>query len=224
MAPWSPGRHARPAPSGGWPLVVRRPRLRLTPVRRAALALVLAALAGVVAARSVGRAEQLRAAYGTTRAVPVAARDLAPGQVVAVDDLRWEDRPTGLLPDDPAPDPVGRTLLQPVAAGEVVLRRRLLDGAGGPLALVPPGGRALAVPVAATAPSLRVGDRVDVLAADAGAVASGARRVAREATVVAVADDRVTVAVTASEAPAVARASLDGLVALALVAPGGPEG
>jgi Flp pilus assembly protein CpaB len=136
------------------------------------------------------------------------------------------------LPGDVAADPLGRLVTETIGQGEVLADRRLgLAGRSGPLALVPPGGRALSVPVDPTTPELAVGDRVDAFApvevvgsataADlARSGSSGARRVAQTATVVAVDDRAVTIAVSSIEAPAVARAVLDGAMVLALVAPG----
>ena len=63
-------------------------------------------------------------------------------------------------------------------------------------------------------PSLRVGDRVDVLATTDAATAAV---VARTAVVVEVDHDRVTVAVPAADAPTVAYALTRGAVTLALV-------
>ncbi|MGH9138594.1 MAG: RcpC/CpaB family pilus assembly protein, partial [Acidimicrobiales bacterium] len=95
----------------------------------------------------------------------------------------------------------------------------------GPAALVPAGHRALALPVTAGvgAPSVVVGDRVDVLAAfdmldepdtadvdPAGVVTAGA-------VVVDVGESAVTVAVPEDDAPRVAFAAARGTVTLALV-------
>ncbi|HEY6533677.1 MAG TPA: SAF domain-containing protein [Acidimicrobiales bacterium] len=196
------------------------------------VAVVLAVGAGALTASTVQRAEEVRAGYGERRTVPVAAADLAVGVDVTEADVRWIELPVAALPGDVAGDPVGRVVTEPIVHDEVMAERRLGGAdAEGPAALVPPGGRALAVPVDTSTPTLAVGDRVDVYspvdlvgAASAAelarASASGARRVAREARVLAVDDQAVTVAVSVAEAPAVARAVLDGAVVLALVAPG----
>jgi Flp pilus assembly protein CpaB len=196
------------------------------------LAVVLAVVAGALTASTVRRAEEVRAGYGEQRTVPVAVVDLAVGSPVADGDVRWIELPVAAIPADVAADPVGRVVTEPIGRDEVVAERRLGGSEGeGPAGLVPDGGRALAVPTDAATPALAVGDRVDAYApvevvgaatqADyARAAGSGARRVARDARVVAVDDRAVTVAVAAAEAPAVARAVLDGAVVLALVAPG----
>jgi Flp pilus assembly protein CpaB len=194
----------------------------------------LAVVVGSLVAGTVHRAEATRAAFGELRRVPVARSDVAVGDEVEVGDVAWTDLPTALVPPGVAPEPEGRVASEPIAAGEVVLDRRLSGSGSGPVALVPPGGRALALPVDASTPALAVGDRVDLytpaelagaslgtdVADAARGVAQGARRVARGATVVAVDAEAVTVAVRASEAAAVARAVLDGAVVVALVGPG----
>lgn len=76
----------------------------------------------------------------------------------------------------------------------------------------------MAVPVDLPGLDLVVGDRVDVLAPDVGGLGA-ARRLARSAAVLAVAESSVTLGVSVTEAPEVARAVLDGAVALALVGP-----
>jgi Flp pilus assembly protein CpaB len=210
--------------------LVRRPTARRLPGRRHlrwALTLALAAAAGLAATTIVQRAEQARAAYGESRTVAVATTDLLPGHEVGPADVDWVARPTLVVADDPAPDPVGRVVAQPVARGEVVLDRRLAGpGRAGPTALAPPGGRLLTVPAEVALPPLAVGDRVDAYAPSvlagtgAGAPVGGARRVARDAVVAAVDERGVTIAVEAAEAAAVARAVLEGAATLAVAAPG----
>lgn len=191
--------------------------------------MLLAVVAGAVTASTVQRAEEVRTGYGERRTVPVATSDLPVGAAVGDDDIRWVELPIVAIPDDVSDDPVGRVVSEPILRDEVVARRRL-GGAGvdGPAAIVPVGGRALAVPLDATTPTLSVGDRVDAYsptevvgsgsATDmARAAASGARRIARDARVLAVDDQAVTIAVAGTEAPAVARAVLDGAVVLALI-------
>lgn len=201
-------------------------RSRRRPLARWAFTAALAILAGAMAAGAVGRAEAARAAYGAARTVPVARHDLAAGAVVAEADVEWRELPVAVVPPDVADDPVGRTVRQPVLAGEVVAGARLAGEGSGPLALLDRGSRAVAVPVDGAVPQLRVGDRVDVMAPETPGAASsarsaGARRVARAAAVLAVDDDAVTLAVAATDVPALARAVLDGTVALALVGPAG---
>ena len=197
---------------------------------RWAVAVVIAVVAGSLAAATVQRAEQARAAYGEARRVPLAAADLAVGTLLTETDLVWSDVPAGLVPDGVADAPLGRVVTEPLMKGEVVAERRLSStDATGAAALVGPGRRALAVPVEAAPPGLEVGDHVEAYApatnggslADlAKAQGSGARRVARDARVIAVDDRSVTVSVSGTEAAGLAAAVLDGALTLALVTPG----
>jgi pilus assembly protein CpaB len=211
------------------PLIRLRARGRTT---RWVVAVVLAVVAGGLTASTVQRAEEVRAGYGERRTVAVATAELPVGTEIADADVRWVELPVAAIPAGAAGEPVGRVVSEPIVAGEVVAERRLggadLDG---PIALLEPGGRAIALPVDAAIPALAVGDRVDVFspvelvgtgsgAETARSATTGARRIAREARVLAIDEQAVTIAVTATEAPAVARAVLDAAVVLALVAPG----
>jgi Flp pilus assembly protein CpaB len=142
----------------------RRTRARRA-VRRAVLArrrplaavcLALAVVAGVRAARP---------APPPTVVVTVAARDLASGTVLAADDLVVRHYPAAVAPLGSAAGAVGRTLAGPVRAGEPVTDVRLVSPS---LAAGYPGRVLVPVRVAdADVVSLvRVGDEVDVVAAD----------------------------------------------------------
>ncbi len=179
---------------------------------------MLAVGAGVLAAGVVDRADAVRAAYGEHRVVPVVVRGLDPGSVVGPGDITMVDRPLIAVPEGSAADPVGRVVRSPLVVGEVVVEGRLAGPGRGPAALLGPGERAMAVPVDLQGLDLTSGDRVDVLAPDDGGIA-GARRLARAADVLVVGDSSVTLGVSVAEAPDVARAVLDGAVALALVGP-----
>ena len=114
--------------------------------------------------------------------VVVAARDLTAGAVLGSSDLQTVGYLAGTVPDGVVTDPVGRSLTGPVRRGEPLTTTRLVEP--GLLADHPD---LVAVPVRipdATAVSLlRVGDRVDLVAADPGA--GSAVTVARGALVVA---------------------------------------
>lgn len=198
---------------------------------RWAVAVVLAVCAGALTAATVSRAEAARSAYGRTALAPVATVDLRVGDTVSAGDITVRALPSALVPPQAAVDPVGRVVTEPVAAGEVVLERRLAGGGEGLGALLDPGRRAVAVPLDAAPAGVAVGDRVDLYAptaatsaAELAALARGgpgsARRLAAGALVVAVDDRSATVSVTGAEAAATAQAVLDGAVAVALVAPG----
>jgi len=163
----------------------RRTRARRA-VRRAVLArrrplaavcLALAVVTGVHAARPDP---------GSTVAVTVAVRDLPSGTVLAADDLVVRRYPSAVAPVGTATGALGRTLAAPVRAGEPVTDVRLVSPS---LAAGYPGRVLVPVRVAdADVVSLvRVGDEVDVVAADprrgeAFAVAVGVPIVALPAT------------------------------------------
>ena len=114
--------------------------------------------------------------------VLTAARDLPAGTTLDRDDLASVDYAAGTTPVGLADDAVGRVLASPVRAGEPLTDVRLV---GAPLAAAYPDAVALPVrlPDAGMAALLRVGDRIDLVAADPqGATA---RRVASDLTVVA---------------------------------------
>jgi Flp pilus assembly protein CpaB len=194
----------------------RRPRLRR------ALALAVAGLAGLLVQRTVAGAEAVRDRWGPRRAVLVATRDLPPGHVVDDGDLRTVELPPAAVPDDALDAAAGRVVRALVLEGEVLGRRRLAGaGVEGVAALLPEGTRAVAVPIEpATAPPLRVGQRVDLVAV-VGSDASipAAVVVAAAVPVVAVREAAVTVAVDRATAPKVAAALGAGTVTVAVVAP-----
>jgi pilus assembly protein CpaB len=131
---------------------------------------------GLTAALLVhGMESRLAAAHpplGTPVSVVVAAVDAARGTTVRTETVRVEHMPSIYVPPGALSDvdqAVGRVLLADIAAGEVLTRTRATAHAGGPVAaLVPPGLRAVAVSVVASARDLRPGDHVDLLAAFGG--------------------------------------------------------
>ncbi len=209
-------------------------RLRRLPQRGTLwiITVVLALVVGLFVRSSLNRADVIRSAYGEQRSVLVATADIAPGTVIDDSNTDMRDWPIGLLPQGAATSDSGRTVTERIGKGEVIVDRRLSgDNGSGPEALMPPGGRALAVPTGPASPTVGVGDRVDAFApSDASRANSAAsapteprfaaRRIARAARVIAVGPDSITIAVTALEAPFVAQASLDASIALVLVAPG----
>ncbi|MGV9675194.1 SAF domain-containing protein [Nocardia sp. NPDC003482] len=158
--------------------------------------------------------------------VVVAARDLSPGRVVAAEDVRRVARPAGFVPEGSVRDPsavLGATVSGAVRSGEIltdlrVLGPRLARAAAGPDARIVP----IRLADKAVAEILRVGDRVDVLAAERDgadpARAGPPRTLAADAVVVLVtaaenrrgpADERIVlVALDSAPAIAVAAASL----------------
>lgn len=182
--------------------------------------LATVSLVAVVRSESiVAAARDSRDDWGRQVRVFVASRDLEPGVVIGPDDTVETMRPAIVVPGDIAHDPGGRTVTQPVAAGEIILQRRLSGGGNGVTSLLGPGELAFAIPVDPMTPSLRIGAHVDVFAPvdTASRSAVGATKVATRATVVAVAERTVTIGVDEQSGAALARALLGSTVVLALV-------
>lgn len=207
------------------PLSVRARRVAVRPaVRRTAVA-GLALVTGVTVASLVAAAGDARDRWGATRPVAVATRDLSPGEVVDHGAVAVRDLPSGMIGDATMADPpVGAVVRQPILAGEPVAPARLApEGLTGVAALVPAGERAVAVAVGpAGVPPLAVGDQVDVVTVvPPGALGDDgggdpAFTLVERATVVAVGEQAVTIAVPDSDAPRVAWAVANGAVVLAL--------
>lgn len=178
------------------------------PLSRIPLARLVVALSlGVATFWVVRPALAPPAGAGALVEVPVVARPVAAGATLVAADVRRARLPAGAVPAaEPAAAPVGRTARVDLVPGEVVLGARL--GPRGLAAVLPPGGRALAVPRAAGTPPLEPGQRADLLA--------GGRVVVAAASVLAVDDAGTTVAVPEPAAPAVAEAIAAGTVTLAL--------
>lgn len=159
---------------------------RLRPLRRAVLRhrRALAALLAAVAVAS--GLHQVLAPPPPLVSVAVAARDLPGGSVVTLADLTTAEFAPGSVPDALAEDPVGRTLAAPMRRGEPVTDVRLVAPS---LTLGQSGVVAVPVrlPDSAMAALLRVGDRIDLIAADPRG--SGARVVARDVPVLALPTD-----------------------------------
>jgi len=193
-------------------------RGRRAPLIRQAVALAVAAGAVAWALQTNNRAVAIRGAYGTLRRVAVARHPLAAGALLGAADVSWRDLPALALPADPAPNPVGRTTLAPIAAGQVLTSAQLSDGrARGLAALVPPGEQAVAVPLADHALGLAPGDRVEVVAPARDGNGTG-HVVVRDAPVLQVGSGRVVLAVGDDEIDALADALAAGQPVIALEA------
>lgn len=206
-----------------------------------AIALVLCT--GMAMARIVGSAQTAAAQFGTLRSVPVASHAVPVGTALDASDVRVRMLPRAVIPRgsvaSTADAVVGRVALVPLSEGEVVTAAKVAPtGLTGIAALLTDGARALAIPTTAATPPLHPGDHVDLLAsfdvtdspgraditprgpADGSATATPPTfAVARHATVLDVAHQAVTVAVTADEAPRLAYALTHGAITLALTAP-----
>jgi Flp pilus assembly protein CpaB len=190
------------------PTPLRLLRRRPVPfwVAAAAAALLTALLVG----RLAGEAGAARDRWGERREVVVATADVAAGEPVeaALRALPVAVVPAGALRSLPR----GAVAAVDLAEGEVLLEGRLAGGS-----ILPEGTRGIALPAGGGLP-LAVGDRVDVLATFDASVAGDEPTfaVARDAPVVHVGDDAVTVAVSESEAPRVAYALTAGSVTVVL--------
>lgn len=197
----------------------RRPRLR------AGLVAAVALLCGAAVAATVQQAEDSRAAWGRPTRVLIATQDIAAGERLDHGNTRMVAHPTALVPIGVMTAlPTEGRVTAPVYEGEVVRRERLAPvRASAVAARLPPGTRAVAVPVEpGTMPPVGVGDLVEVLVALAPEVAGGGApgfALATDVPVVEVTDVAVTIAVSRDVAPRLAVAFGQGAVTLALVGP-----
>ncbi|MFL6205218.1 MAG: Flp pilus assembly protein CpaB [Acidimicrobiales bacterium] len=197
--------------------------LRRRPRARRAVIVAVAALSGLAVTGVVQRAEDTAAAWGTSVPVLVAAHDLDAGDRLDAANTRVEQHPGPLVPDgalSSLPDD-GRRLAVAVFEGEVLRLERLAPaGLSTVAARLPPGTRAMAVPVEpGLVPPLGLGDRVDVLVAlapEAAGEGPPGFALASHVLVVAVDDAAVTIAVPEDTAPRLAVAFGAGAVTLAL--------
>ena len=207
-------------------VVVRRRvltrRLRYHPATRwiVATVVVLAAVGVLQRARAIAADAEHR--WGDTHVVVVARHDIAIGASIGDDAVELQSWPSGLVPSGAVDTlPVGRVAIAAIGRGEAIVAARLgPDGLRGLAALVPDGWRALAIPVAPSVITLSVGDHVDLIAGfDVGGTATARAPsliVAHDAIVVAVDEQRVTVAVPSDDAERVALAIVAGTVVPAL--------
>jgi Flp pilus assembly protein CpaB len=206
-------------------LVRARRALARSSVRRG-LVVGLALATGLTVASFVRAAETARAGWGDGRPVAVAMRPLEPGDQLDAGAVEVRELPAVAVPPEALRESLdGAIVRQPIAAGEPIIADRLAPaGLTGTAALVPPGHRAMAVPLTPVgAPPLAVGDRVDLLAvaaeaADVPADDDGdpAFLLVEGALVVDVGDDTAAVAVPEADGPRVAFALTQGVVVLAL--------
>jgi pilus assembly protein CpaB len=135
------------------------------------LSLVCALAAALVMRAYTLRLDADRPDGGPPVAVVAAAREVPRGTVLTGDALELVTLPSRFAPPGALRDVAsagGRTVVVDLAAGEIVTELRLAGAGAGPTAsLVPPGLRAVQVPVAA-AVGVKPGDLVDVIATFGG--------------------------------------------------------
>jgi hypothetical protein len=169
---------------------------------RWAVVVLLAVTAGLATHRQLAAVEAERAAWGDTVEVVVAARNLAPDEVIAVDTISV---PTAMAPPAAlAALPDGARLRQRVTAGEI-LTNADITAAPGPAASAAPGMAVVAL-IDPLARNVAVG--LDVRITSEGVT------LADGATIVSVMDDVVYVAMAERDAPMVAAAAQAGLASL----------
>lgn len=177
-----------------------------------------ACAAAVATIGSITGARSLRNSYGNHVEVAVARTELHVGQVITEQDFERRQLPESLIGAGVASDPLTRTVIEPILAGEPIMDRRLSGSeAAGIDALIGPRSRAITIERSPTTPAVEPGDRVDLFAP---AVRGGAVRVARRSRVLAADDQSVTVAVLETEAPAVAGASIEKILSILLIGAG----
>jgi Flp pilus assembly protein CpaB len=208
-------------------LGVRARRALARTVVRRAVVLGLAVVTGLVVVSLVSSADAARQRWGRTRPVAVAARDLVPGDVVDGSAVEVRRLPVAAVtPGALAEPPSGSVVRQAVPAGEPLVPERLApQGLAGVAALVPPGHRAVAIPIGPlAAPPLTVGDLVDVLAVVPVLAEERPRQpedqpsfpLVETAVVVDVDEQSIAVAVPEADAPRVAWVLTNGSIVLAL--------
>ena len=199
---------------------LRRPLVYWTAVTL----LVVVTVVGV--ARQSDLQRELEAVYGELRQVPVAVSLVRPGEPLDADAVRWEPRPAAAIP----PGTVGELGEDAVAAaaiypGEVVHTERVAGLGGGLSSRLPPDVAAVSVPTTYGVPPVRPGDSVHLVAvfdSFATETAPEARTVARQATVLELDEEAVTVAIRAAEVEPTVSALVWG--AVTVVAVGTPTG
>jgi Flp pilus assembly protein CpaB len=143
---------------------------------RASVALLVVSLACAASGALVMRAyaarlDAARPDGGPPVDVVVATRAIARGATIAPDALEMHTMPSRFAPPGAVRDPAraaGHIAAADVAAGEVLTRLRILGGGAGAVAsVVPPGMRAVQLPVAASV-GAEPGDHVDVFATYGG--------------------------------------------------------
>jgi len=203
---------------------VRLRRLTRSPYAYWAAVVALAAFTASTIAGQVDRAGAQVARYGHLRPVVTAARAVEVGSVLRAADLTVRSMPAAFVPEGSlgaTGEVVGRTVVVPLFRGSpVVIGQLAPDGLEGVAALLPAGGRAVAVPTGPASVAVRRGDRVDVLVTfdPPPAGEDPTFPVAESALVVDAGPEAVTVAVAPQEAVRVAYAVAAGVVTLVLTA------
>jgi Flp pilus assembly protein CpaB len=203
---------------------VRLRRLARSPLAYWAAVVALAAFTAFTIAGQVDRAGAQVERYGRLRPMVTATRPVEVGSVVRPADVVVRSVPAAFLPEGALGATgavVGRTVVVALFRGSPIVAGHLApDGLEGVAALLPAGGRAVAVPTGPASVALRRGHRVDVLATfdPPPAGEEPTFPVAESALVVDVGPEAVALAVAPEEAKRVAYAVAAGVVTLVLTA------
>ena len=177
--------------------------------------------------------EQLRASMVPTATALVARQAIRPGETITETMVEVRAVPEAVVPTErltSSMQAVGRTALVPLSAGEVILPQRLSGtGEAGLSRRLPDGRWAMVLPgswLASPIPEIGAGDRVDLLAYQAGQPADQAAVIVSAIEVLAVtgtaADaEALTLAVEIEEAAAVTYSRANGFLLLPLLRPAG---
>ncbi len=194
------------------------------------LAVLLAVLAGILTFFFLNRL-QVRA-LPTERAL-VAQRDLRPGTEIASEMVETRPVPQGLLPEGHLTDAaqaIGRMLIAPVKANEVLLISDFSGERGSGLSARLPDGRwAIVIPAgwfASPVPQVITGDHLDLLAYLAGQQVEEAGVIVSSVEILGFSGtsdhpDQLTLAVSIEEAVAILYARANGFSLLILLRPEG---
>jgi Flp pilus assembly protein CpaB len=190
---------------------------------RRSVAVVLASAVTLAVTDRLQQAEGLRDDWGASTTVLVARVAVEPGQMIRPDQLTPRRWPAAVVPAGAIrhlSTPVRAR--HPILAGDALRSAHLSETTSALAAQLDPGRSAVRVPVVVAVPELRAGDRVDVVAAadpfGAGSVGIGSAEAApvltRDARVLAVGDQAVTLSVADRDGPATASVAAGSGVAL----------
>jgi Flp pilus assembly protein CpaB len=193
-------------------------------------AILLAAIAGLL---TYNYLQAVRATAVPTGAALVASQDIRPGTRLSEDMLEVRHVPEAVLPSGyltSISQSAGRVALVPIAAGEVILDGKVSGGPGEGLSSRLPDGRwAMTLPagwLVSPMPEIAVGDRIELLAYQAGSPIEDAAVIVSGIEILQVpgageSPDRLTLAVTMEEAKAVLYARSNGFALMPLLRPQG---
>lgn len=188
----------------------------------------LAATAALAVDERLDGVADARAAWGTSRSVLVAVRDIESGASVDSRSVVSRVLPVAALADDTLDAvPAGAVALHRIVAGEVVLGHHVAPGTGA-AGRLPEGMSGILVPTSSAGLPLTLGDVVDVVAIDdpLGAQAGGGGSVlAADGLVIGTTDNALVIAVDDTEAAGAAAAAASGRAVLVLRrTPAAPRG